>query len=156
MFVKNKAFFSFYFYIQKSNHLFSLNCCIFLCSLHVLFSHRKTLVVAVFELILKTHEFLFANITIYFTFPSPVFPSFLVQLFYTPSYCLPSRSKVDNVLYNKLNHEPDLQRDVPVPSLTFRGLPGVRKVGHLGICVLKSFSKHRNAAEGKKIRPKAV
>lgn len=157
LFSKWNPFSPFFLFLHPSHskHLFLLNCCIFLCSLYMLFSHQKALVIPVFELILKTEEVFVCKHHFIVTFPSPVFPSFLVQLLYTPSYSLLSRSKVGNVVYRKLNHEPDLQRDVPVPSLTFTGLPRVRKVGHLGTCVLRWFSKHRNAAEGKKNRAKA-
>lgn len=142
LFSKRKAsdsflFLLFYFYIQThSNHLFSLNWCIFLCSLRNLFSHQKTVVIPLFELILKIEEVFVCKHSFIFTFPSPVFPPFLVQLFCTPSYSL-SSSKVGNVVYSKLGNEPGLQGDVPDPLLTFRGLPGVGKVGHLGTCVLK-------------------
>lgn len=129
LFSKSKFFSLFVLFLHPSrnNHLFSLNCCIFFCSLHILFSHQKALVISVFELILKTEEVFICKHHFIFTFPSPVFP-FLVQLSYTPSCSLLSRSKVGNVVYRKLNHEPVLQRDVPVPSLTFTGLPRVRKL----------------------------
>lgn len=158
LFSKRKRFFPFCF-IFTSKHIATTSCLLtaafFLCSLHVLFSYQNALVIPVFELILKTEEVFVCKYHFVFTFPSPVFPAFLVQLFYTPSYSLLSSSKVGNVVFNKLNNEPGLQRDVPVPYMTSRSLPGVGKVGRLGTCVLKWFSKHRNAAEGKKIRAKA-
>lgn len=161
LFSKRKAsdsflFFLFYFYIQThSNHLFSLNWCIFLCSLRNLFSHQKNCGHSSVWVNSENRGSFCLQTQLHFYLPFTCFPSFPCSTI-LHSILLPlSSSKAGNVVYSKLGNEPGLQGDVPDPLLTFRGLPGAGKVGHLGTCVLKWFSKHSNAAEGKKIRAKA-
>lgn len=59
--------------------------------------------------------------------------------------------RIGNVAFQKISSEP---RDVLFSPLMFRSLSRVEKVGHLGTHILKSFSKHINAAGGKEIKTK--